>query len=41
MVHRMTKDGRWHCSWCSFTHEDIGVVIDHEHSEHGGKKASK
>ncbi|HKZ94759.1 MAG TPA: hypothetical protein VJ249_09315 [Candidatus Bathyarchaeia archaeon] len=41
VVYRTSMDGRWHCSWCYFTHEDYRVVIDHENNEHGGKKVLK
>jgi len=41
MVYRKSMDGKWHCSWGHFTHKDYRVVIDHENSEHGGKKGSE
>jgi len=33
MVYKKTCGGKWCCSWCSFTHEDYKVVIDHENNE--------
>jgi hypothetical protein len=41
LVYRLSLYDKWHCSWCYFTHEDYRAVIDHENSEHGGKKASE
>ena len=38
MVHREHLFDPWHCSWGSFTHEDLNVVVDHENNEYGGKK---
>jgi hypothetical protein len=26
---------KWHCSRCSFTHEDFEKVVGHENKEHG------
>ena len=38
MVYRERLADPWHCSWCDFTHEDFGKVVEHENEEHAGKK---
>ena len=38
MVHRERLSDPWHCSWRNFTHKDYRKVVDHENSEHAGKK---
>jgi len=40
MVYRNSSSDKWHCSWCSFKHEDYEKVVEHENEEHGSKEDS-
>ncbi len=41
MVHRKKLTDPWHCSWCSYKHEDFAKVVEHENKEHCGGSVNK
>ena len=41
MVYRNKLTDPWHCSWCSYTNDDFGKVVEHEKREHGGRKTEE